>query len=53
MLNFAGRHEAYYESKKDQTVSWQNDEGRLETVSVASGELLNVEWSCKVSPVQT
>ncbi|KAJ9094912.1 hypothetical protein QFC19_007768 [Naganishia cerealis] len=44
-----GRHEAYYESKKDQTVSWRNEEGKLEAVDVAAGELLNVEWSCKYS----
>ncbi|KAJ9122437.1 hypothetical protein QFC22_001862 [Naganishia vaughanmartiniae] len=44
-----GRHEAYYESKKDQTVSWRNEEGKLETIDVAAGELLNVEWSCKYS----
>jgi uncharacterized SAM-dependent methyltransferase len=47
-LLLLGRHEAYYESKKDQKVSWRNDEGSLETVDVAAGELLNVEWSCKV-----
>lgn len=50
-LVLPGRHEAYYESKKDQTVSWRNEEGKLESVDVAEGELLNVEWSCKVCAI--
>jgi len=44
-----GRHEAYYGSNEDQEVTWTEKSGRRESVTVAKGELLNIEWSLKVS----
>jgi len=43
-----GRHEAYYGSNEDQEVVWTERTGRRESVTVAKGELLNIEWSLKV-----
>jgi uncharacterized SAM-dependent methyltransferase len=43
-----GRHEAYYGSNEDQEVVWTEKNGRRESVTVAKGELLNIEWSLKV-----
>jgi len=43
-----GRHEAYYGSNEDQEVGWTEKNGRRESVTVAKGELLNIEWSLKV-----
>lgn len=40
----AGRHEAYYRSKKQQTIPLTND-----TVQLEEGELLQIEWSYKYS----
>lgn len=43
-----GRHEAYYGSNEDQEVGWTEKNGRRQSVTVAKGELLNIEWSLKV-----
>lgn len=48
-----GRHEAYYGSNEDQEVTWTEKNGRRESVTVAKGELLNIEWSLKVSGLAT
>jgi uncharacterized SAM-dependent methyltransferase len=44
-----GRHEAYIGSNEDQQVTWKAKDGRRDSIDVVKGELLNMEWSLKVS----
>ena len=45
----AGRHEAYYRSKEDQTITLDREGVQAPKVQIAEGELLNIEWSYKAS----
>jgi uncharacterized SAM-dependent methyltransferase len=45
-----GRHEAYYRSRVDQTISLDMDGTRAPKINIDKGELLNIEWSYKVRP---
>lgn len=44
-----GRHEAYLASNEDQEVTWNAEKNRRDSIEVSKGELLNIEWSLKVS----
>lgn len=49
-LFVTGRHEAYFRSQKPQTISIpKSDEGKQMDVEFEAGELVNIEWSYKVS----